>query len=69
MGSDCPIESAALAPGVVQVEGKRKAAASRGGIVTEILAANGMGSGESTAPSNGHHTNARRAANDRRALI
>ena len=41
-GVIAPIESAALAPGVVQVEGKRKAVQHlEGGIVTEILAANG----------------------------
>jgi len=41
-GVIAPIESAALAPGVVQVEGKRKAVQHlEGGIVTEILAGNG----------------------------
>ena len=41
-GVIAPIESAALAPGVVQVEDKRKAVQHlEGGIVTEILAANG----------------------------
>ena len=41
-GVIAPIESAALAPGVVQVEGKRKAVQHlEGGIVAEILAGNG----------------------------
>ena len=41
-GVIAPLESAALAPGVVQVEGKRKAVQHlEGGIVTEILAGNG----------------------------
>ena len=42
-GSLAPIESAALAPGVVQVEGKRKAIQHlEGGIISEILVANGQ---------------------------
>ncbi len=41
-GTFAPIQSAALAPGIVQVEGKRKAIQHlEGGIVSEILVANG----------------------------
>lgn len=42
LGSFAPLESAALAPGVVQVEGKRKAVQHlEGGIVSRILVSNG----------------------------
>lgn len=42
LGSFAPLESAALAPGVVQVEGKRKAIQHlEGGIVSRILVSNG----------------------------
>ena len=41
-GAAAPIQSAALAPGIVQVEGKRKGVQHlEGGIVSEILVANG----------------------------
>ena len=41
-GTVAPIQSAALAPGIVQVEGKRKAIQHlEGGLIAQILVANG----------------------------
>ena len=41
-GTVAPIQSAALAPGIVQVEGKRKAIQHlEGGMIAQILVANG----------------------------
>ena len=41
-GAVAPIQSAALAPGIVQVEGKRKAIQHlEGGLIAQILVANG----------------------------